>query len=729
MKKQWNDGPGGWRKSGLAVAMSLLLGAGSLLGNVSAAPVLAASVDEAQTAETDGAGTSSTVSSGESSADSGDMSVDVQEITDSQEMSEIISDTWDEDYFGSMVVDTEAGEVKIDGETETLPDGAPGETDNTQAESNTEEDGDQETAKESEQILEDYMDTLPEDNIYDVEETDDGQYEITAPFQTKRLIVETSELQEDYGAEDIYYNTELGETILQFETEEETKAAFEALCEQYGEEKCYPDQVYYVDDILTDDAALSSGACYSWGVAYMGMNTLKAQAEGKYGAVTVAILDTGIDKSNFMFQSRNISSKSYNFIDNNKNVTDNHGHGTHVAGIIADATPSNVRFLILKISNSSGYSSLLTIKTALQYAVNQNVSVVNMSLGFVAANAMSVTYLNSLINKAYRKGIAICTAAGNNGVDVSFCYPACNSKTLAVAAFGPNERAASYSNHGSRIDFSAPGSEVVSAAAGGLLVGMSGTSMSAPHITAAVAYLKMLQPNLSVQGVYNELRARSKDLGAAGKDIYFGWGCPILTNLLTTGILDRTNVVSTGNSLQAPVLKKVKNVSGGIRIAWKKVKKADKYIIYRKKGNGSFKKIKTVSGKKKSWTDTSVTQGRKYTYAVKAVRNKKTSSRSSSKTAVWLRQPKKVKVRSKKGGRLIVTWAKQSGVSGYQIRYSRTKNMKNAVTVTVSGKKARAVLRGLKKKKVYYCRIRAVRTAGGTRYTSSWSAVKKIKIK
>ncbi|HJC31709.1 MAG TPA: S8 family serine peptidase [Candidatus Anaerobutyricum faecale] len=729
MKKQWNDGPGGWRKSGLAVAMSLLLGAGSLLGNVSAAPVLAASVDEAQTAETDGAGTSSTVSSGESSADSGDMSVDVQEITDSQEMSEIISDTWDEDYFGSMVVDTEAGEVKIDGETETLPDGAPGETDNTQEESNTEEDGDQETAKESEQILEDYMDTLPEDNIYDVEETDDGQYEITAPFQTKRLIVETSELQEDYGAEDIYYNTELGETILQFETEEETKAAFEALCEQYGEEKCYPDQVYYVDDILTDDAALSSGACYSWGVAYMGMNTLKAQAEGRYGAVTVAILDTGIDKSNFMFQSRNISSKSYNFIDNNKNVTDNHGHGTHVAGIIADATPSNVRFLILKISNSSGYSSLLTIKTALQYAVNQNVSVVNMSLGFVAANAMSVTYLNSLINKAYRKGIAICTAAGNNGVDVSFCYPACNSKTLAVAAFGPNERAASYSNHGSRIDFSAPGSEVVSAAAGGLLVGMSGTSMSAPHITAAVAYLKMLQPNLSVQGVYNELRARSKDLGAAGKDIYFGWGCPILTNLLTTGILDRTNVVSTGNSLQAPVLKKVKNVSGGIRIAWKKVKKADKYIIYRKKGNGSFKKIKTVSGKKKSWTDTSVTQGRKYTYAVKAVRNKKTSSRSSSKTAVWLRQPKKVKVRSKKGGRLIVTWAKQSGVSGYQIRYSRTKNMKNAVTVTVSGKKARAVLRGLKKKKVYYCRIRAVRTAGGTRYASSWSVVKKIKIK
>lgn len=729
IKKQWNDGPGRWKKSGLAVAMSLLLGAGSLLGNVSSVSVLAASADPVQTAEVGDDGTSTTVSSAESSTDSGDMSVDVQEITDSQEMSEIISDTWDEDYFGSMVVDTEAGEVKIDGETETLPDSTTEGNDSTQAESNSKEDGSHDDGQKSEQIVEDYIDTLPENNIYDVEETDDGQYEITAPFQTKRLIVETSQLQEDYGAEDIYYYAELGETILQFETEEETKAAFETLCEQYGTEKCYPDQVYYVDDILTDDASLSSGACYSWGVAYMGMNSLKAQAEGRYGAVTVAILDTGIDKSNFMFQSRNISSKSYNFIDNNKNVTDNHGHGTHVAGIIADATPTNVRFLILKISNSSGYSSLLTIKTALQYALNQNVSVVNMSLGFVSANAMSVTYLDSLINKAYRKGIAICTAAGNNGVDVSFCYPACNSKTLAVAAFGPNERAASYSNHGSRIDFSAPGSDVMSAAAGGLLIGMSGTSMSAPHMTAAVAYLKMLQPNLSVQGVYNELRARCKDLGAAGKDIYFGWGCPILTNLLTTGILDRTKVVSAGNVLQAPVLKKVKNVSGGIRIAWKKVKKADKYIIYRKKGNGSLKKIKTVSGKKTSWTDTNVTQGIKYTYAVKTVRNKKISSKSNAKTTVWLRQPKNVRVRSKKGGRMIVIWAKQSRVSGYQIRYSRAKNMKNAVTVTVSGKMAREVLRGLKKKKVYYCRVRAVRTAGGTRYCSSWSAVKKIKIR
>lgn len=719
MKKEMNGRPERWRKSSLAIIMSVLLGAGSFLGNTSMA-VSAATMDTVQTDETDsGEGIESFSGAVSAASTVEESSVDVQEITDSKEMSEIISDTWDEDYFGSIVVDTEEGEVEIDGKTEELPESITKSTDGEKAEKDS---------KESEQVVEEYLDTLPEDTLYNVEETDDGQYGITAPFQTKRLIVEASNLQKDYDAEEIYYNTELGETILQFETEEKTKQAFEELCETYGEENCYPDEIYYVDDILTDDAALANSGSYSWGTAYMGMNTLKAQTEGKYGTVTVAILDTGIDKSNFMFQSRNISSKSYNFIDGNKNVTDNHGHGTHVAGIIADSTPSNVQFLILKISNNSGYSSLLTIKTALQYALNQDVSVVNMSLGFVSVNAMSVTYLDSLINKAYRNGIAICTAAGNSGVDVGFCYPACNSKTIAIAAFGPDERAASYSNYGGLIDFSAPGSEVMSAAAGGTLVGMSGTSMSAPHITAAVAYLKMLQPNLSVEGIYNELRARCKDLGSAGKDDYFGWGCPIMTNLLSTGIIDKTNVISTDSSLQAPVLKKVKSVSKGIRVVWKKVKNADQYVIYRKKGNGSFKKVKTISGKKKSWTDKNVVQGKKYTYAVKAVKNKKSSSKSNGKTTVWLKKPQKVKLKNKKHGKMVVTWAKLARVSGYQIRYATTKKMKNATTVTVSKKNVRKVVNKLKKG-VYYCKVRAFKTTGGAQYYSPWSAVKKIKIK
>ena len=654
--------------------------------------------------------------------------IDGQELTNSKEVSSLISDTWEEDYFGSITVDTEAGKVETDGETEKLdeviqtPDASDGSEENVTIQQHAA--GEKDTA-ESDPLLEEYIDTLPEDTLYTVEETENGEYEVTAPFQTKRLIVETMQLTDDYDATEVYYNTELNETILEFATEEDTKAAFDTICQKYGEESCYPDEIYYVDDILADDASLSSGTSYSWGTAYMGMNTLKAQAEGKYGAVTVAILDTGIDRSNFMFQSRTISPQSYNFIDANKNVSDNHGHGTHVAGIIADSTPSNVQFLVLKISNSSGYSSLLTIKTALQYALNRNVSAVNMSLGFVGVNAMSITYLDSLINRAYRNGIAISCASGNNGVDVSYCYPACNSKTLAVSSFGQNERAASYSNHGSRIDFSAPGTGIVSAAANGFLVGMTGTSMSAPHITAAVAYLKMMQPNLSVPGVYHELQARCRDLGTPGRDEYFGWGCPILTNLLQEGILNANNVVAPGSGTATPLLKKVKSTDDGIRVTWGKVKKADRYVIYRRKGNGSLKKVRTVSGSTKAWTDRNVSQGIRYSYAVKAVKNGESGSRSAEKAAVYLKQPQKMRTIRKNSGTAVIKWAKLARVSGYQIRYAGKRTMKNAATVVLSGSKTRAVLKGLGKK-TYYCQVRAYKNVGGVQYTSPWSAVKRI---
>ena len=268
--------------------------------------------------------------------------IDGQELTNSKEVSSLISDTWEEDYFGSITVDTEAGKVETDGETEKLdeviqtPDASDGSEENVTIQQHAA--GEKDTA-ESDPLLEEYIDTLPEDTLYTVEETENGEYEVTAPFQTKRLIVETMQLTDDYDATEVYYNTELNETILEFATEEDTKEAFDTICQKYGEESCYPDEIYYVDDILADDASLSSGTSYSWGTAYMGMNTLKAQAEGKYGAVTVAILDTGIDRSNFMFQSRTISPQSYNFIDANKNVSDNHGHGTHVAGIIAEQCP------------------------------------------------------------------------------------------------------------------------------------------------------------------------------------------------------------------------------------------------------------------------------------------------------------------------------------------------------------------------------------------------------
>ena len=140
---------------------------------------------------------------------------------------------------------------------------------------------------------------------------------------------------------------------------------------------------------------------YSWGNDYMGMSKLKKEA-ASYGytrKVTVAIVDTGINTSNRMFKGRTISSQSYNFFNGNKNVTDVFGHGTHVSGIIVDATPANVSLLVLRVANSKGQSSMLTIKTALQYAIAKKSDVINLSMGFIDANADLYNYLDSTIDR------------------------------------------------------------------------------------------------------------------------------------------------------------------------------------------------------------------------------------------------------------------------------------------------------------------------------------------
>ena len=634
-----------------------------------------------------------------------------ERIQSYSDISKLISNTWEEEYFGKIIVDPDTGIVEKDGEAISFYK----EFDASVSERNA--------AIKSEDSMEQFLDSQDEDTIYKTETNQDGDIEITAPFQTKRLIVE-EDLSEDYGAESTYYNEEDKDLILQFETQAETQAAYEKICDEYGEAVCYPDEVYYIDDVLMDNGT-DNGTAISWGTGYMGMDQLKIAAPtlGYNIAVTVAVLDTGLDHSNAMFLGRTVSAKSYNFAGHNSNIMDIHGHGTHVSGIITDATPSNVQLMMLKIANNEGYSSLLTIRTALQYAVKQKADVINMSVGFISVQAEKCTYLDKIINKAYEKGIPIVAAAGNNAVNVNYCYPACNKKTIAISALNQKEQLAYYSNRGKGIDFCAPGSEIVSAKAGGEMVSMSGTSMAAPYISAAIAYLRMMQGNLSVNGVYKELKIHCKDLGSAGKDVNYGWGCPILTDLFNTGIINKTQI--TG--VLAPKLKSVKNTEKGVQISWRKVKDATRYIIYRKKGNGSYKKLATVSSKKTVYIDKKVKKGKKYTYSIKVVKSKKKSGLSNTKTIVRLKTVSNVTAKAGNGKKITFTWKKQGGVNGYQIRLGN-RSMRKSRVITITKNVRKVVETGLKKK-VYYYQVRSYKNIGTTVSYSAWSTVKKIRVR
>ncbi|MCI9488408.1 MAG: S8 family serine peptidase [Dorea sp.] len=623
---------------------------------------------------------------------------EVIQIKDCLEISDIVNDNWEEDFFVQKTLDNSSEEV------------------------------------------EEFLDGQEDDTIYKFEEKD-NEIEVTAPYQTKRLIVESADLYEFYGAETVYYNEKMNETYLQFATEEDTKNAYEQLIARYGEGFCFVDEVFCIDEAICD--ADSENSYYSWGVGYMGMDVLKSQAEGRsdLSTVKVAVIDTGIDASNFMFEDRVITPDSYNIAAGNGNVKDEHGHGTHVSGTIVDATPDNVQIMSLKVGNSLGLSTTSFLRTAIQYAVENNANVVNISMGMFDTSGRPMTAYDTAIQAAYNKGIPICVAAGNDSVDAKYTYPACNPQTLTVSALGKSGKLATYSNRGNVIDFTAPGSGIVSACNGGTTVDMDGTSMAAPHITAAAAYMKMLKPDLTVEGVYNELKKYCLDLGDTGKDTLYGWGCPNLRSLFQNGIAggvtgsgtgqDENNAANTASrQLGKPVLQTVSNVKSGIKIQWSGVKDCTGYSLYRRNGNGKYARIAALNRSATSYTDKKTADGKKYTYAVNACLNKDESAFSNEKQTIRISQPKITKIvkKSKKSKKSItVKWSKKKGVSGYQIQYSKKKNFSRAKTKRLSGKKISAGLKKLPKGK-YYIRVRAWSKGGTGKVYSSWSSSKHVRI-
>lgn len=641
-------------------------------------------------------------------------------VAEYKQISGLISDTWEDDYFEKMIISPGSDSMEKDGEKERVSD----EFDVSAA-----------RAKEitkTERSMDRYLDR--QDGIYEVEKNDDGNLEVTAPYQTKRIVVENGEVEDTYGASHVLVNKADNETILQYNTEEDTESAFEELKQAYGESQCYLDKVVSIEQaamgLPLSQEIVDGVDNYSWGNDYMGMSKLKKEA-ASYGytrKVTVAIVDTGINASNKMFKGRKISSQSYNFFDGNKNVKDVFGHGTHVSGIITDATPANVSLLVLRVANSQGQSSMLTIKIALQYAIAKKSDVINLSMGFIDANADVYNYLDTTIDKAYDKGIPISCAAGNQdtgGIDVKYCYPANYSKTIAVSAIDSHEQMADYSNRGKGIDFTAPGTGIISADYKGVstLRIMSGTSMAAPHITAAIAYLKMMQPNLSVKGVYRELKLYCKDLGKKGKDNDYGWGCPILTNLFKRGITNKKYIV-----ILKPKLSSVSNKGSGIKVTWTKATGAASYYIYRRTKNGAWRKRAVVSASASSYIDTRVKQGQKYTYKVRAYNSGVFGKFSAEKRAYRLKKITNIRVRNTSGRRATVSWKKKAYATSYQVKYATNPYFNKAKKVSTNKKNSHLKTKKLKKK-TYYFQIRYCYQKGGVKTWSAWSQVRKIRIR
>jgi len=296
--------------------------------------------------------------------------------------------------------------------------------------------------------------------------------------------------------------------------------------------------------------------------------------------ITVAVIDTGIDTDHPEFVGR-ISEYSYNASKDRivKDYTlgdgsydwslieDTQGHGTAVAGTVGAAMDGqgtvgiapNVTLLVIKAECDASGNFLRSsdLVFGLYYAIERDVSVVNMSFGGPSNIYADATLL------ARDSDILCVAAAGNNATSMPM-YPAADENVIGVGALADGSfELAEYSNYGENTDLVAPGT-VYTAKIGGGYGTISGTSFSSPIVAGAMALLKC---DYSYKYATNEsieelLYASCYDLGSAGRDWYYGYGAldisalaceekgKVTFNMLTDELENTEQVFVRGHVLQ-----------------------------------------------------------------------------------------------------------------------------------------------------------------------------------
>ncbi|MFH2204062.1 MAG: S8 family peptidase [Elusimicrobiota bacterium] len=230
-----------------------------------------------------------------------------------------------------------------------------------------------------------------------------------------------------------------------------------------------------------------------WGIERVKAPAVWETTRGK--GVRVAIIDTGVDGQHPDLAANYVG--GYNAVTPGEEQTDEHGHGTHVAGTIAAA--ANKKGVVgvapeasiygVKVLDGKGGGTIASIIGGLDWAVKNKMHVVNMSLGGPHSAAM-----HKAIKRAYAAGVTIVAAAGNDpNAEVS--APARYPETIAVSASTNKDELASFSTTGEEVDFIAPGHEILSDWPGSRMAELSGTSMASPHVAGLAALAHALGAN------------------------------------------------------------------------------------------------------------------------------------------------------------------------------------------------------------------------------------------
>ena len=266
---------------------------------------------------------------------------------------------------------------------------------------------------------------------------------------------------------------------------------------------------------------------------------------------TVAVLDTGVTDHDDIDQIL----PGYDFASGDADASDPHGHGTHVAGTVAESADNGIgvagvapgaSILPVRVLDAEGNGPYDWIFSGLAYAVDSGADIVNLSLaGDTDAGICDA------VSRTVAAGVVVIAATGNNSGPVG--YPAACPDAIAVGAVTKEGIIAPYSNTGPSIDLTAPGGQADDLNLDGAPDAVlqysvfngqpgyyysSGTSMASPHVAGAAAIVRSIRPAASPAQVRNAVLSTAVDKGVVGADPIFG-----------AGILDVAAVVAAANQL------------------------------------------------------------------------------------------------------------------------------------------------------------------------------------
>ncbi|MEN6553160.1 MAG: S8 family serine peptidase, partial [Methanobacterium sp.] len=336
----------------------------------------------------------------------------------------------------------------------------------------------------------------------------------------------------------------------------------------------------YAENSIPDDTYYD----YQWGLSQVNASEAWNITTGSH-KVIIAVIDSGIDlnhpdlKANIWINKGEIPGNSidddhngyiddvygWNFISGNSNISDDDGHGTHVAGIIA-AEGNNSKgvtgvmwsatIMSLKFLDNEGNGYVDDAVSAIRYATKMGASIISCSWG-------GSEYSQALKDVIDASSALVVCAAGNRGSgandDISPVYPACftSKNIISVAATDASDVLASFSDYGlNSVDVAAPGTHICSTLPGSQYGYMQGTSMAVPYVTGLAGLIKSIRPDLTaLQIKYTILNNVDYISSLAGKILTGGRinAFKALTNIITDSTAPTVRVNLKGGSYYSPL--------------------------------------------------------------------------------------------------------------------------------------------------------------------------------